>query len=102
MGASHTSVHRAVVSALCVASALIPNYPSVNYPSVKFDQVQERSRQLERQQSLRVEIEDTLTPRKASLACQHVKRPHFPGSWLRLLHGSVAHSGGATQPLRSH
>ena len=31
-------------------------------------QVQERSRQLERQQSLRVEIEDTLTPRKASLA----------------------------------
>ena len=80
----------------CVASALIPNYPSV------IDQVQERSRQLERQQSLRVEIEDTLTPRKASLACQHVKRPHFPGSWLRLLHGSVAHSGGATQPLRSH
>ena len=30
--------------------------------------MQERSRQLERQQSLRVEIEDTLTPRKATLA----------------------------------
>lgn len=30
-------------------------------------QVQERSRQLERQQSLRVDIEDTLTPRKATI-----------------------------------
>ena len=40
-------------------------------------QVQERSRQLERQQSLRVEIEDTLTPRKATIASRLVKRPSY-------------------------
>ena len=50
-------------STLHVLGCLPIYLPALDCPC----QVQERSRQLERQQSLRVEIEDNLTPRKATI-----------------------------------